>query len=92
MSAAFSKYCHDALNIQLPTDFLEVVAKAMVKLKQAKRSNVVYNLAKGVGTERKDLTESRFPVSRMSMGLVEYVTNFFIVEDINTVSFYMTLC
>ena len=76
MSIAFSKHCNDALNIDIPGDFLEVAAYAMVTLKQAQRSNVVYNLAKGVGTQRQDHIDSRFPVSRMPMGLVEYITNF----------------
>ena len=56
--------------------FLEVSASAMVKLKAGNKSNVVYNLAKGVGTNRLDEFESRFPVARVPMGLVEYTTNF----------------
>ena len=41
--------------------FLEVSASAMVKLKAGNKSNVNYNLAKGVGTNRLDESESRFP-------------------------------
>ena len=52
-------------------DFLEMSASAMVKLKAGNRSNVVYNLAKGVGTNHSDESESRFPVARMSMGTCE---------------------
>ncbi len=54
----------------------------MTRLKNHGRSNVVYNLAKGVGTEQSD---SCFPVCRMPMGLVEYVTNFFSATNINSV-------
>ena len=86
MSIAFSKHCNNVLNIEIPGDFLEVAACAMATLKQAQRSNVIYNLAKGVGTQRQGHTDSRFPVSRMPMGLVEYITNFFVAENINTVS------
>ncbi len=49
------------------------------------RSNVLYNLAKGVGTNRMDESESRFPVTWMPMGLVEYTTNFFVADDLNAV-------
>ncbi len=63
-------------------DFLQLSASAMTRLKNHGRSNVVYNLAKGVGTEQSD---SCFPVCRMPMGLVEYVTNFFSATNINSV-------
>ena len=88
ISAMFSKHCKDALQLNVPEDFLEFASSAMARLKQSERSNVVYNLAKGVSTERPDKTDSRFPVLRMPMGLVEYVTNFFIAEDINSVKTY----
>ena len=58
----------------------------MVRLKKGQQSNVIYNLARGVGTECPDQTDSRFPVSRMPLGLVEYVTDFFVAEDINMVA------
>ncbi len=57
----------------------------MSKLKAGNRSNVLYNLAKGVGTNRMDESESIFPVTRMPMGLVEYTTNFFVAYDLNVV-------
>ena len=75
MSIAFSKHCNDALNIDIPGDFLEVAAYAMVTLKQAQRSNVnCLQSRKRCGyTQCQDHTDSRFPVSRMPMELVEYI-------------------
>ena len=68
----------------------------MVRLKKHKCSNVVYNLAKGVGEERSGVDESRLPVSRMPMGLIEHITNFFTAEDMNEVRllfiYAVTLC
>ena len=61
----------------------------MVRLKAGNRSNVVYNLAKGIGTSRKDEVESRFPVGIMPMGLVEYTANFFVAEDSNSVNYFI---
>ena len=46
------------------------------------QSNVVYNWARGVGTERADEVDSCFPVLKMPMGLIEYATNFFIAKQI----------
>ena len=65
--------------------FLEVSASAMVKLKAGNKSNVNYNLAKGVGTNRLDESESIFQRARVPMGLVEYTTNFFVADDLNSV-------
>ena len=87
LSIAFSKYCMMNLKLEVCEDFLEVSASAMVKLKAGNKSNVVNNLSKGVGTNRSDESESRFPVARMPMGLVEYTTNFFVADDLNSVCF-----
>ena len=70
-------------------DFIEVASSAMVRLKAGNRSNVVYNLAKGIDTSRKDEAESRFPVGIMPMGLVEYTANFFVAEDSNSVNYFI---
>ena len=74
------------LKVEVCDDFLEVASSAMVRLS---RSNVVYNLAKGIGTSRKDEAESRFPVGIMPMGLVEYTANFFVAEDSNSVNYFI---
>ena len=47
--------------------------------------NVLYNLAKGLGTPRLDGSDSRFPAKRMPMGLVEYATNFFVADKMQQV-------
>lgn len=86
LSQKLSDDCKATLQLDVPVDFLTYSAAAMVRLKKSRRSNVVYNLSKGIGQERADSSESRFPVSRMPMGLFEYVTNFYVAEDINEVS------
>ena len=35
----------------------------------------MYNLAKGLGTQRADQSDSRFPTKRMPMGLIECFAN-----------------
>lgn len=89
MSVAFSKYCRQELGVEVCDDFLHLSSSAMFRLTAGNRSNVVYNLAKGIGTCRRDSTESRFPVGKMPMGLVEYTANFFAAEDINSVDNYV---
>ena len=79
MSVAFSAHCKHVLKLDVCADFLELLSLAMARLQAADRSNVVYNLAKGIGT-------GRFPLERMPMGLVEYTVNFFIAESVNAVS------
>ena len=56
------------LKVEVCDDFLEVASSAMVRLKAGNRSNVVYNLAKGIGTSRKDEAESRFPSGNNAHG------------------------
>ena len=48
--------------------FLEVSASAMVNLKAGNKSNVNYNLAKGVGTNRLDESESIFTEGKGTYG------------------------
>ena len=87
LSAMFSKHCIENLHLEVPNDFLKLSASAMVRLKNNCQTNVVYNLATGVGTGRSDGNDSCFPVTRMPMGLVEYVANFFTITDINQVKY-----
>ncbi len=48
--------------------------------------NVLYHLAKGLGTLRPNSNESRFPVSRMPFGLLQYMTTFFTSTNTTHVS------
>ena len=89
MSQKFSDHCKTALQLDVPVDFLTYASSAMIRLKKHRRSNVVYNLAKGIGEERSGVDESRLPVSRMPMGLIEHITNFFTAEDINEVRLFL---
>ena len=59
VSMMYSKHCKDVLQLDVPENFLEYSISAMIRLKQNQRSNVVYNLAKGVGRERPDKTDAR---------------------------------
>ena len=86
LSQTFSAHCKKSLQLDVPVDFLAYAGTAMARLKENGQANVVYNLVKGVGKDRPDSSNSRFPVSRMPMGLIEYATNFYIAENINQVS------
>ena len=52
----------------------------MAQLKHNEQGNVLYNLAKGLGTPRFNGSDSRFPAKRMPMDLVEYAMNFFVAD------------
>ncbi len=68
-----------------PSDYLILSLEAMVQLDRGGRTNVMYNLAKAIGTKRPNSQESRLPVSRMPMGLIEYCSNFFCSSDMQQV-------
>ena len=85
LSKLFTSYLSVTSSVLVPDDFLCHAAAAIVQLHQGGRTNVLYNLAKGIGTLRPDKTDSRFPIKQMPMGLVEYVAQFFAVDNLQKV-------
>ena len=69
----------------IPDDFLELVASGVENLHQQKRTNVIYKLAKAVGTMRADSSDSLLPVRRMPMGLIEYAVMFYTASSLKKV-------
>lgn len=86
LSRLFSSYASRELKLSVPDDFVALAAKAMVQLKDNNHSNVLYNIAKVIGTIREDGSDSRFPIKRMPMGLVEYIASFFAADNLQSVS------
>ena len=74
ISRLFSSYLSATSSVSAPDDFLCLAAVAMINLHNGGHSNVAYNLAKGVGTQREDKSDTRFPIKQMTMGLIECVT------------------
>ncbi len=66
-----------AYGILVPSDFVKLSVEAMLHLKEANRTNVVYNLMNAVGTKRPHSDDTRLPVNRMPMGLLEDCVSFF---------------
>jgi len=75
------------LSLAVPNDILSNAANAMVRLTDAGQTNVLYSLAKGIGTLRLDESDSCFPIKRMPMGLVEYIVQFFAVDNLQQVNY-----
>ena len=91
LSNLFSNFMLSKLSISVPDDYLVYSANAMAHLRHNARSNVLYNLAKGWGTLREDGSDSRFPVKRMPMGLIEYAASFFAFDNLQSVSMHAFL-
>ena len=70
------------LNLSVPRDFLELSIKGMIQLEMTKRSNILYGLAKGLGTQCSCGSDSLFPTKQVITGLVEYSINFFNAKTI----------
>ena len=80
---------HDVcLRVYVPKDFIDLSIRAMKKLQESGRSNVLYELSLGLGTLRPDGSDSCFPTSRMPMGLLEYMAQFFASETMNEVCYF----
>ena len=78
LSKAFTTFLeqNSSINTIPPTDFLQLVVQGMEQLCIAGRTNVIYSLAKGLGTIREGSTESLLPTGRMPMGMIEDIINF----------------
>ena len=88
LSKLFSVYMLNNRCIDVPEDFLSYASNAMSRLRHSQRTNVLYNLAKGIGTLRADNSDSRLPTKRMPMGLIEYTASFFASDDLHKVYAY----
>ena len=71
--------------VYVPSDFQSYTSRAMMNLKSSGCTNVLYNLAKGIGSLRVDGSTLRFPTDRMPMGLIEYIADFYVCDDRNQV-------
>lgn len=75
----------------IPDDFIKLSINGMSHLRKCGRSNVIYSLAKSLGTMRPDQTDSLLPARRMPMGLIEHCVNFFSATAVNQVCTYNKL-
>ena len=78
-SEMVAAYC-SRQNVTVPEDFLEAAAKALTQLQIAGRSNFLCALAKGLGTQHSDGSDSLFPCKQVVAGLLEHCANFFVVS------------
>ena len=85
LSKLFSVYLSQ-FSLTVPDDFLGNAAGAMKRLSDGGRTNVLYNLAKGIGTLRPDQSDSRFPIKQMPFGLIEYTAQFFAADNLQQVN------
>ena len=58
----------------------------MQLLSDSGQTNVLYNLAKGMGTLQPDQSDSCFPIKQMPLGLVEYIAQFFAADNLQQVN------
>lgn len=93
LSELFLIYLRENSEVRsVPRDFLELVVQGMRHLGEAGRSNIIYSLAKAVGTMRPDGSDSLLPTKNMPMGLIEYAVNLFTassIQKVNTAHTYL---
>ena len=86
LSDMFTLYLQQHTHIQIPpSDFICLAIQGMERLRKAGRKNVIYLMAKALGTARPDGSDSLLPTSRMPMGLVEHIVNFFTATSLQQV-------
>ena len=87
ISELFCYFAEAKYSVHIPSDFLRLTISASEHLLMCGRSNVVYGLAKAIGTERADKSNSRLPAKRMPMGLLEHMVNFYNADSYTKVKF-----
>ena len=86
LSELFSAHLQQHYNIRrVPSDFLELVVRGMKHLHDTSWTNVIYTMAKALGTMRSDGSDSLLPTARMPMGLIEYIVNFYTASSVQKV-------
>lgn len=89
ISCQFSSVLKDVYCLNVPQDYLELCVQAMLHLKQCDRSNILYSLAKGLGTLKPDGSDSKFPAKRMPAGLLQHMVEFFAAENQSQVLWFI---
>ena len=95
LSDVFTLYLQQHTHIQVPpSDFIHLAIQGMERLHKAGWKNVIYLMAKALGTACPDSSDSLLPTSRMPMGLVEHIVNFFTATSLQQVGqhYSYTLC
>ena len=69
-------------------DFPSLSIHVMDWLQKNNKTNILYNLAYGLATQRPNGSDSRLPVKRMPFGLLEYNINFFAANTVEAVSLF----
>ena len=85
LSQEFSEFVARPLGLSIPENFLVLSVNTMQHLKTCGRTNVLYALAKGIGTVRDDNSNSLFPSKRLPMGLLQHMANFFVARGLTNV-------
>lgn len=91
MGELLCHYSKEFHQVAVPKDYLILSLKAMKHLESSGKVNVLYELARGLGTMRRESTDSCFPTTRMPFGMLQYMVMFFNSEPNKSVSLTMTL-
>ena len=70
-----------------PADFASLSVKAMKRLKEHNKNNLVYKFSMCIGSNQPGTDDPLFPLTRMPFGLVEYQIEFFSATNIMQVCY-----
>lgn len=85
LSNLFDLFVQASTTLAFVPNFIDFTVHGMNHLKACGRSNVIYLLAKSLGTMRTDGSDSLLPAKRMPMGHIEYCVNFFNATSVRQV-------
>ena len=85
ISSLFKDLANAKYGVQITSDYLYLSICATMHLNQSGRSNLLYGLAKAMGTMRSDGSDSRLPAKRMPTGLIAHIVAFFNADSYHKV-------
>ena len=75
----------DEIKKFVPSDFVDLCCKGIHVLNKNGKDNILYYLAKGLGTPRADESGPSLPIDRMPFGLLSYNIRYFALDAVNKV-------
>ena len=75
----------DEIKKFVPSDFVDLCCKGIHVLNKNGKDNILYYLAKGLGTPQADESGPRLPIDRMPFGLLSYNICYFALDAVNKV-------
>lgn len=86
LDSMFKTVCKESNMKQQPNTFVTLSIQSMTTLEKKGKPNLLFDLAKCLGTTRPNSDETLLPMNRMPFGLIQHQLQFFSATDVRQVT------